>query len=380
MVWTGLLLVLLEIGLRAGGLRFEGSFYQPDPVCYTSFRPNAAGWILEGENFCRINSLGMRDRERAVSKPENTIRVAVLGDSITAAQQVPLEDTMAQVIERTLSRAAAPAGYRAEVLNFAVGGYTVGQMYLTLREKVWKFQPDVVVVFLSEISVRSASRRSYHVDTEAPFFVYRGGELLPDPDNSPPPEPSAASLKRSGLVKDLYNRCSLLQLGMAALKTGVPKLLPHHASAEPVAANSDHSAATAETWQVAEGLLDAMQAGAREHNAELWVMAHGAALQVDPDEGVRRKNAETIALMDDTDRRVGEYAAARGIPFLATAPPLRDWAVQHGILLHGFFNTPRNEGHLNVAGNRAAGELVSGRLLAQSSRLQALLAARRAAY
>src|SRR6516162_10533887 len=95
-VWTVALLIIFEIGLRASGTKYEGSFYQPDPVRYVAFRPKASGWILEGENFFTVNSLGMADSEHAVVKPADTIRIALVGDSITAAQQVPLQNTMAK--------------------------------------------------------------------------------------------------------------------------------------------------------------------------------------------------------------------------------------------------------------------------------------------
>src|SRR6202035_4002118 len=117
-------LALLEIGLRAAGIKFEASLYEPDAVLYAVLRPNAEGWTAkEGENYVRINSLGMRDRERRVEASSGTIRVAFLGDSMVAAQQVPLEKTMTQILERRLSRAVGDAGPRVEVLNFAVGGY-----------------------------------------------------------------------------------------------------------------------------------------------------------------------------------------------------------------------------------------------------------------
>lgn len=382
-LWTAALLVVLEVGVRAGGMKFDGSFYQPDPICYTAFRPNAAGWLVEGENFCRINSLGMRDRERTVARPARTVRIALLGDSMTAAQQVPLADTMAQVMEREVSRALARQGRRAEVLNFAVGGYSMAQMYLTLREKVWKFQPDIVMAFLSPMSVPSASRRFNHVSGDSPFFVYREGMLVPDPRNGRPPAVNAESLRRSGELKDLYNRVFLAQLGLAAIQTGIPRLFPvqHHAAAAPVGEDnlsafpylSKLSPAAAETWHVAEGLLEAMQASAQEHHAEFWIVTHADSVQCDPDAAERETFRKQIgaASLSYTDDRLAGFAESRGIPFLATAAPLLEFATGHHVLLHGFFNTPRNHGHLNVVGNHATGEIVAGGLISRSTRLEA---------
>src|SRR4051794_434916 len=88
---VALTLGALELGMRLAGKKFELSEYQPHPVLYAVYRPNAEGWTAkEGENYIRINSLGMRDRERTTEKPAGTIRVALLGDSNVAAEQVPL--------------------------------------------------------------------------------------------------------------------------------------------------------------------------------------------------------------------------------------------------------------------------------------------------
>src|SRR4026209_856688 len=129
-----LFVALLEVGLRLAGVRYEYSFYKSDPVIYTTYRPNAEGWeVKEGENRVRINSLGMRDREQSVTSSPGTIRIALLGDTPLAATQVPIEKTMAQVLERTLNRTLGQSGQSFEVLNFAQGGSTLAQQYLMLR-------------------------------------------------------------------------------------------------------------------------------------------------------------------------------------------------------------------------------------------------------
>lgn len=38
-----LFVALLEVGLRLAGVRYEYSFYESDPVIYTTYRPNAEG-------------------------------------------------------------------------------------------------------------------------------------------------------------------------------------------------------------------------------------------------------------------------------------------------------------------------------------------------
>src|SRR5215469_5518952 len=115
-------LLLFEAGLRITGTKYESSLYESAPVLYMALRPGAEGWeAKEGENFIRINSLGMRDRERTLAPAEGVIRVALLGDSLVAAEEVPLENTMAQVLETRLQTALG-SNRTIEVLNFGVGG------------------------------------------------------------------------------------------------------------------------------------------------------------------------------------------------------------------------------------------------------------------
>ena len=70
-----LVLSLFELGLRATGAKYESSFYESDPVLYMALRPEAEGWeVKEGENFIKINSLGMRDKEHSLSPAPGTTR------------------------------------------------------------------------------------------------------------------------------------------------------------------------------------------------------------------------------------------------------------------------------------------------------------------
>ena len=184
----------LELGLRVAGVKFEPSLYEPHPVLSAVLRPNAEGWTMkEGENYVRINSLGMRDRERTIESSPRTIRAAFLGDSQLAAEQVALEKTMSQILEQRLSRAASGTGRQVEVLNFGVGGYALSQMYLLLDERVWAFHPDMVVVFVSQLTVPNSYRRTKSL-VDLPLFTVDDGHLIVDPGNQAPAGTSAQSL------------------------------------------------------------------------------------------------------------------------------------------------------------------------------------------
>jgi hypothetical protein len=384
---------LLEVGMRLAGVRYEYSFYESDPVIYTTYRPNAEGWeIKEGENRVRINSLGMRDRERSVAPAPGTIRIALLGDSLVAATQVPLEKTMAQVLERTLNHTLGQAGHSFEVLNFAQGGSTLAQQYLMLRNRVWDFQPQIVMVFVSPISVPTCSRKLDTVAAPKPFYLIRDGRLVPDPRSHPPAAASVEIRRRNGKLKNLMNEYRLLLLLRQAIGEGVEKIekvedeigaLTKGPSAEADTEADDEryvypvdiwfrahaSAEVEQAWQVAEGLLGRIAEEARQHGAELWLASIGTEIQENPDAAERAAYLAAHGYQEVaySEERFEALARREGIPYLGMSPRMLDYAERNRVSVRGFFNTPPNRGHWNQVGNAAAAGIVIGELFERSA-------------
>jgi lysophospholipase L1-like esterase len=106
-----------------------------------------AGAVAAAEVEYRVNAAGLRGPEVAEEKPEGTLRVAVLGDSIAFGYWVADEHAFPRQLERILSD-TRPGGRRVEVLNFGVPGYNLEQSTEVLRARALRFAPDVVVVAL----------------------------------------------------------------------------------------------------------------------------------------------------------------------------------------------------------------------------------------
>jgi len=107
-------------------------------------RPNAQ--VVFNGQVLTTNEWGMRDRERALEKPEGVFRIAVLGPSHVMGSGVADDDTFTRLLEQSLNRSAGGAsGRRFEVLNFGVAAYALTQQLATLEEKVFRFKPDMVV-------------------------------------------------------------------------------------------------------------------------------------------------------------------------------------------------------------------------------------------
>lgn len=94
------------------------------------------------------NTFGMRDDEYTLRKPPGVMRICVIGDSVAFGYRpeppmLPVRETFAKRLEFKLNVASAQP---YEVLNFSVTGYNSAQEEIVLKEKVLRFEPDVVIV------------------------------------------------------------------------------------------------------------------------------------------------------------------------------------------------------------------------------------------
>ena len=100
------------------------------------------------------NSFGFVGREWTVTKPPDTRRVALLGDSLVMGLGIDTNHTFATLLENRLN--ADPTlgvSHEFEVLNFAVRGYEITQMFDVEVEDASRFQPDVYILELSELAI-----------------------------------------------------------------------------------------------------------------------------------------------------------------------------------------------------------------------------------
>jgi hypothetical protein len=100
------------------------------------------------------NSFGFSGTEWSLHKPPNTRRVALLGDSMAQGMGVDLNHIFATLLERRLnSTHLGPSPQRFEVLNFAVTGYPLTQVFDVALEDVPRFEPDVYMLVLTDLPV-----------------------------------------------------------------------------------------------------------------------------------------------------------------------------------------------------------------------------------
>jgi hypothetical protein len=364
-------LLLAEVVLRLLGISYP-CFYRHDLSCGSMLRAGVTGyWLKEGGGYVSINSDGLRDREHAIVKPRNTLRIAVLGDSFTEAFQVDRENAFWAVMERELGRCKKLTGKNVEALNFGQSGFGTAMELLALRHRVWKYSPDIVLLaFFTGNDISDNSRMLKKADHH-PYFVYQGETLVLDNKGV-----TEAYDWYAGWWNDIriwiFNRSRALQLldkGSTALAEWFKRTPTDAADAkddllEPGLAEAIYrppsDAVWKEAWRVTECLLLVMRDEVREGGAEFRVIILGNSVVVHPDPSIRKKFERRLDVEDlfYPDRRIKRFCEREGIPVLALTPYFQEYATRNKTFLHGF-GPAMGRGHWNERGHRVAGELIA---------------------
>lgn len=389
-------LLLCEVGIRAAGISYP-LFSQTDGDLGSSLQPGAEGWMTtEGRAYVRINSVGLRDREHAGVKPPNTLRIAVLGDSFAEAMQVPMDDTFWAVLERQLNSCPSLTGRTIEVINFGVSGYGTAQELIMLRQRVWAYEPDLIVLQITPTNDIRNNSRELERDDRRPFFVLNDGRLIPDMEFR---DSWGSRLRLTDLghwMAQLRNSSRLFQVLNEALRRITARSAPTYASGAAVesahAADQGDSHRTGtpgqlsyeeagldtavyaepqnstwkQAWRVTEALILAIRDEVREKGAEFLVVTVTSTHQTHPDPTVRRAIEQRLGVshLFYAENRIRLLGEREGFAVLPLAPLFQAQAEQRQVFLHGFDNSGIGRGHWNSQGHRLAGELIAQKLCA----------------
>lgn len=124
----------------------------------------------------------MPNKEYSKNPNDNTLRIALFGDSYVRGSEVPYEHTWGFYLEDTLKK----KGINAEVINFGVDGYGTDQAFLRWKTLGKKFSPHIVILgFQPENTKRNVNliRPIYSPRTGFPFskprFILKKNVLTP---------------------------------------------------------------------------------------------------------------------------------------------------------------------------------------------------------
>ena len=123
--------------------RGRPGFYVSDAVLGQRLSPNYDGWFAGVP--VKINALGFRDdRDYAIEKPAGTLRILVLGDSVTFGHGTRSDTTYPYLLEQRLREWKPEVKW--EVWNLGVPGYATSQELAYLQRVGERYAPDLVIV------------------------------------------------------------------------------------------------------------------------------------------------------------------------------------------------------------------------------------------
>ena len=371
-------LVLGEAALRALGFSHP-VFSSPDALTGWRLRPGAAGWTrAEGAAYVTINSQGWRDREHSFEKPAGVYRIAVLGDSYVEAMQVPLEEAFWSLLPGQLGRCGFASGKQIEVVNFGVSGYGTAQELVTLRERAWRYAPDLVLLaFFPGNDVRNNSK-ALEPDQQRPFFLLRDGALELDASFREAPQfrRKLRSAERFTALRDLrlyelmwkiraadfrVHRNSPIAVALAD-GSRLPSLNEPGLDENVLRPPAD--GAWREAWEVTDRLVVEMQREVRAGGARFLLAVLSTPSAVYPDAALRRRYAEVLGIDDllYPETRLLRLARENGIDAVGLGIDMQRYADATGSFLHGFPNSKPGFGHWNQAGHALAASLIASHL------------------
>jgi hypothetical protein len=376
-----LALIICEVGLRLLGIGYP-DFFDYDPYVGSKLRPGIQGYFLkEGGGYVSINSDGLRDREHALQHPQNTLRIAVLGDSFAEAMQVNQDETFWAIMAKDLQGCPNLQGRQVEVINFGQAGFGTAQELLALRHRAWKYAPDVVLLAFftgNDVADNSPSMMQFPYN---PYFTLQDGKLvLHDKETRKRWQEEQQKKSFGGEFKqwrqDHFRTFQVLQQAQKALKawwsqprrTGAAAAAPP--ASEPGLSDSIYREPTSkvmqDAWKVTEALLVRMRDEVAARGAGFYVVVLSTGAQVDPHPAARAAFAKSLGVKDlfYPDRRLEKFCQQEGIPILLLAPAFQQYATAHQVYLHGFKGN-LGGGHWNQNGHRLAGDMIARWLCGQ---------------
>ena len=348
---------IAEVLLR---IFWDPGSYQPviraDPVLGWALAPGTSLHSVDTDRHLdyhiQVNALGMRDPERARTKPPGVHRVLLLGDSMVFGTGVEVGARCGDVLQQQL-------GPDVEVLNAACGGWGTDQEFLYLCREGLALQPDVVVLALclSNDVANNLLDHELYGTAPKPRFTLRGPELVltpPAPRQVASPRHRLQFLKSSRLLHFVGRHARLLhQRRHPAPQPTVPYYdedletgQSHWAVFE-----KQYSPEMDAAFRVTEALITAAHDSCSAHGSELVLFAFPQKFEVEPE-----ARAQELAHygydpnwfdLEAPYERLHQLAVRLGIPYVHP----RESFVKASAADRLFFE---RDGHPNAAGHARA--------------------------
>lgn len=239
-----------------------------------TFKPNTE---RQGGIFT-VNGAGIRARrEYAQTPPDDTLRIAIFGDSFTAGEDVSDDESWGQQLETLLNK----AGIRTEVLNLGVSGYGMDQAYLRWQHFGLGFAPDIVIFGMQPENLKRnlnvfrqlLDNSRYALPFSKPRFIDDDGELTLVNVPPVPPEQLPDVFDEFGQHPLAQHEFHYLSRNAAARWWTSSRLLSWiYAVLQRDVVDSGYYAADTEGGMLGKAIVDAFAASVKQQNAHFIVL------------------------------------------------------------------------------------------------------------
>jgi lysophospholipase L1-like esterase len=318
-----------------------GLHYSPDQEGKMTFGPFARHPAVY-----RINNVGWNSpHDYLPEKAENTLRVAVMGDSYVEALQVDYDESFPIVAEELVSKNCA-SYEKVEVYAFGFSGSPLSQYLSVMRYVAATYQPDIFVINIIhndfDESFRSLVAKSYFLQ----FEINDQGEIEELPPEPYDYSPVRVLARRSATVRYVYTNLNLPKLIQQIRRDDEPEAI----IVSGVAFLPGASAQTEATRQLVYYVLTQYQLTAQ--NAPLLLMMDGPREEI--------YGEEAAFDISQYNALVDEAAAELGIDFIDLTPVFEaDYQANHIP-----FNSS-DEWHWNEYGHQVVGEALADWIIQQ---------------
>ena len=375
-------LVLCEIGLRI----FDYSapiFRKTDSDIGWTLYPGIHGWHRkEIKNYLRINNQGRNDGVLNGDKSATTIRIAIIGDSFAQSAEVARENNFSSLLENELNNYLRSDGKNLEVLNFGVVGYGATQQLLTLRKRVWRYNPDIVVlaVFIGNDVSDNHFDLAESLKSLRPYYKVKDGKLVRDPRY-----PDPKQIKKDQVVIEFVNHSRLLQLlkevslrrhsWQVRRDEPPPRRKPKIVDG---VFSPPKTTKWSEAWDTTEKLILTISDEVRDRNKEFFMLIIPEPIQVHPKSELRNAFIEKLGLENlfYPETRLASLAKSNAIPFLSLTAELLSYGESNNVYLYGFESSNLGTGHWNEEGHLVVSNLLASSLKPMLKKLVPRLSAR----
>ena len=335
-----------------------GTVIQFDPYLGWSLEPNSTLRSVDHQHdldyLIHINSLGMREQETPLRKPEGTKRILILGDSGVFGTGIDEGWRFSDFIHRALDE-------KIEVLNAGVPGWGPDQELLYYERFARKLEPDIVVIALTIANdiIDIMLEHLYRGSAPKPRFVLDADTLVlkGSPIAAPArrPEPFLKRVaKRSRLAFFCKRRIDEWKYKRRSKRT--PEWVPariakgslENRMSDWTVYEKQYLENFENGWRVTERILRRLQRECQRDGAELIVLA--IPMQIEVNAGWRLEVLNRFEVdqsrfdFDKPYKRLQMICATSGIDYLYPITEFNDATERHKLFLI-------KDGHLSRYGH-----------------------------